>query len=299
MKVSVVICTRNRPAVTRECLASVFAQSQKPDEVIIVDASDVEDENLKHDLRIKYVRAKPGLSHQRNVGVGNCTGDLIFFLDDDTVLDGAFIEKIVKVFRKDKGLKVGGVMGDIVNAKVSGSLLKRLSYSLHLLIQRAFLLPTFGNGNFQLSGCPTYPYGSREIKRVEFLAGGITAYRRVVFNDFRFEEDAFSSDDDDFSYRVSRRYINVYTPYAKIIHNASPVARQNSFTRSRNYIESRYNVFQRNFPQDAKHKLAFSWSLAGDFLRRILSMDMQGLEGLIVGISNFGTLKLVKNEFVD
>lgn len=77
------------------------------------------------------------------------------------------------------------------------------------------------------------------------------------------------------------------------------MARQNSFTRSRNYIESRYNVFQRNFPQDAKHKLAFSWPLGGDFLRRILSIDKQGIEGLIIGINNFKALRLGKRALVD
>jgi len=40
MKVSVIICTKNRAQELTRCIKSVIAQSLSPDELIIVDASD-------------------------------------------------------------------------------------------------------------------------------------------------------------------------------------------------------------------------------------------------------------------
>lgn len=105
------------------CLKSLIAQSFPPDEVIIVDASDTEDAYLKineefpKDSRFKYLHTKPALTYQRNVGVGNSSGDIIFFFDDDTVLDKDFIKEITKVFESDPEEKIGGVMGNNVNEK--------------------------------------------------------------------------------------------------------------------------------------------------------------------------------------
>ena len=67
MKVSVVICTKNRVQELRQCLKSLIAQSFPPDEVIIVDASDTEDAYLKikeEFPRFKYLHTKPALTYQ-------------------------------------------------------------------------------------------------------------------------------------------------------------------------------------------------------------------------------------------
>jgi len=123
MKISVVICTKNRVQELMRRLKSLIAQSFPPDEVIIVDASDTEDAYLKikeefpKDSRFKYLHTKPALTYQRNVGVGNSSGDIIFFFDDDTVLDKDFIKEITKVFESDPAEKIGGVMGNNVNEK--------------------------------------------------------------------------------------------------------------------------------------------------------------------------------------
>jgi len=112
MKISVVIPTKNRAQEFVECIKSVIAQSLPPDELIIVDASDTEKAHLKikeqfpQDTRFKYIHTKPALTYQRNIGVRNSSSDIIFFLDDDMVLDKDFIKQIVKVFEKDSEKKL-------------------------------------------------------------------------------------------------------------------------------------------------------------------------------------------------
>jgi GT2 family glycosyltransferase len=290
MKISVIICTKNRVQELMGCIKSVIAQSLSPEELIIVDAGDTEEVYLKikeqfpKDSRFRYIHTfRSNLTVDRNAGVRNSSGDIIIFLDDDTVLDKDFIKEIVKVFGKDSEKKIGGVMGNIVNIQRSKSFKSRM----HSL-KRIFLLPTSGNGRFRASGCPTFIRGARELRNVEFLSGCCMAYRKEVFKNLKFDEDfpnAMFTDDEDFSYRVSRKYQNVYTPYAKIAHNPSPIGRASGYTRAKMTVEARYYLLKKNFPRTLKHTLAFWWSVVGYFIQAIATMDKESLKGLISGLA--------------
>lgn len=293
MKISVVIPTRNRPQELLECIRSIMVQSVFPDELIIVDTSDTENaySKIRSALpkeKLKYIHANLSITsadHQRNIGVGNSSGDIIFFLDDDMVLDKDFIKEIVKVFKGDSEKKIGGVMGNIVNVQRHSN----IKTNLLLLFQRIFLLTGFGDGRFRSSGCPTFVHGIAEIKNVEFLSGGLTAYRREVFKDFRFDEDfrnAMFTDDEDFSCRVSRKYQNVYTPYAKIVHNPSRIGRIDRRIKAKMTVEARYYLLKKNFSRTLKHTVAFWWSVIGYLLQAIMTGDRESIKGTIDGIHN-------------
>ena len=101
MDISIIICTKDRPDELSECVGSIQRQSVKPGEIIIVDASNSDEtKNLcqvwrnRDLLRIKYIRSKPHLTHQRNLGVASSVGKFIFFFDDDVVLDEGYLENI-------------------------------------------------------------------------------------------------------------------------------------------------------------------------------------------------------------
>jgi len=301
MRVSVVICTKDRVQELVDCVRSVLAQSVSPVEIIIVDASDKDEAYLKikekfpKDSRFKYIRStgSSGLSADRNKGVRNSSGDIILFLDDDTVLDKDFIKKIVEVFEKDSEKKIGGVMGNVVNADRPKNFWMKLRANLHLLITRIFLLPTPGDGRFRSSGCPSFFSGAEEIKNVEFLSGCCMAYRKEVFKDFKFDEDfpELYTDDEDFSRRVSLKYQNVYTTYAKLIHRLSMVGsasarRASEYTRAKKTVKSRYYLLKKNFPHTLKHTLAFWWSVVGYFIQAIMTLNKENVKGVINGVSD-------------
>jgi len=301
MKVSVIICTKDRVQELVDCVRSVFAQSVSPDEVIIVDASEKDEAYLKikeefpKNSRLKYIRStgSSGLSADRNKGVRNSSGDIILFLDDDTVLDKGFIKKIIEVFEKDSEKKIGGVMGNVVNADRPKNFWMQLRANLHLLITRIFLLPTTGDGKFRSSGCPSFITGAEEIKNVEFLSGCCMAYRKEVFKDLKFDENfpELYTDDEDFSRRVSLKYQNVYTPHAKLIHKLSPIGsasarRASQYIRSRKTVKSRYYLLKKNFPHTLKHTLAFWWSVVGLLVQAILTVNKENVKGVINGVSD-------------
>ncbi len=93
LRVSVIVTTRDRPAMLAEAVASVLAQVRPADELIVVDdgidnhkdtKAQREKKTTVHNLPIRCLRGPghgPGAA--RNVGLQAATGDLIAFLDDD------------------------------------------------------------------------------------------------------------------------------------------------------------------------------------------------------------------------
>ena len=88
MIITVIIPTYNRADCVGENLARLHAESDPPEQIIVVDAS------LDHDTErvaarfpgVIYLRNAGGrgnLPHSRNVGLRHATGEIIAFLDDD------------------------------------------------------------------------------------------------------------------------------------------------------------------------------------------------------------------------
>jgi glycosyltransferase involved in cell wall biosynthesis len=89
MEVSVIIPTYNRPDYLSSAIASVYAQSFKHFEIVVVDDASTEDArsivNRYNDGRIKYIvhEYREGEAGARNTGLANSHGQYIAFLDDD------------------------------------------------------------------------------------------------------------------------------------------------------------------------------------------------------------------------
>jgi GT2 family glycosyltransferase len=280
LSTSIVIVTKNRPGRIIRCIQSISAQTLLPDEVVIVDSSDTDElksrlEKFQGKPTIKYLHAKTNMTRARNLGILNSVGDVVIFLDDDVVLDRKYIEEIVRVFQNDPEKRVGGVTGNIL-CKNS------LRTSAMQVLGAVFFLPRYGNGKFQLSGQPTLAHGDK-IMKIEFLSGCNMAFRREVLREFKFDEKLNGTrcvDDVDISYRVSRKYENIYTPLAKLIHNGPPVRREEEYMRIRDTMRNYYYVFKKNFPQTPRYKFAFWWAVVGMFVAAMLKRSVEGLRGL-------------------
>lgn len=85
MKISVVIPAYNAAAYLPRCLKSVFAQTLKPEEVIVVDDGSTDNTAaLAAELGAKVVtRPNGGLSAARNTGIQNASCEWIALLDAD------------------------------------------------------------------------------------------------------------------------------------------------------------------------------------------------------------------------
>ena len=111
MKVSVVIITYNRSDSIKHCLDSMERQTVRPGEIIVVDSStDMETEKLtrERDVIYKHLRDRTYQPRARNIAVEMSQGDIIAFLDDDTVCVPGWLENIIQGYSFDNIVGVGG-----------------------------------------------------------------------------------------------------------------------------------------------------------------------------------------------
>ena len=110
MKVSVIITTCNRePEYLKKAIDSVFAQTYKNIEIIVVNdapgyVKQLEIEELINSYKrgIKYYinSEQMGANYSRNYGVSKSSGDILSFLDDDDYWDSNRIALMVNRFKE-------------------------------------------------------------------------------------------------------------------------------------------------------------------------------------------------------
>jgi len=107
MKVSVVIPVYNEKKRIKKCLDSLLSQSEKPDEIIVVD-------NNSTDSTVSIVRKykgvnlvhekKQGITPTRNKGFNTAKYDIIARCDADSVMPKDWIKKTKAAFKKYKNI---------------------------------------------------------------------------------------------------------------------------------------------------------------------------------------------------
>jgi O-antigen biosynthesis protein len=115
--ISVVVCTRDRPAQLEVCLGYLAKQDYPRFEVVVVDNVPAGDTVRKlveatdgGPVPFRYVaERRPGLSWARNTGVVAAMADLIAFLDDDDEPDSRWLAGIARGFAR--GDHIGCVTG--------------------------------------------------------------------------------------------------------------------------------------------------------------------------------------------
>ncbi len=124
-RVSVVLCTHNRPEGARRTVESLLALRHRDIEIIVVDNAPTDDstqvmvaELIERDARVRYVREpRQGLSRARNRGLREATGEIIAFTDDDVLVDQLWIHGLLRGFDSDP--EVACVTGLVASASLS------------------------------------------------------------------------------------------------------------------------------------------------------------------------------------
>lgn len=114
MKLSIVVCTRNRAASLQPTLDSIMSAARTatdtPVDLVIVDngSSDNTQAVLAAwaagvaDLAVRIaIEPRPGLSRARNAGVALARGDVVAFTDDDCTLTPNYIRDLVRHWHDD------------------------------------------------------------------------------------------------------------------------------------------------------------------------------------------------------
>ncbi|MTH17558.1 glycosyltransferase family 2 protein [Flavobacterium sp. LC2016-01] len=288
MKFSLIICTYMRPEPLLKLLQSIQIQSFYPDEILIIDGSlNNETQNILEKNQftgLKYFlvdNANRGLTKQRNFGIKNVnqSSEIVCFLDDDTVLEIDYFEKIIETYKIfPDALGVGGyICNEVKWEKTSEHYIpeinefyydgwKRKDGSRFVLRKKLNLdsncppgfLPNFSHGR-SVGFLPP----SNKIYKVEQLMGGVSSFRKSVFDRLSFStyfEGYGLYEDADFTIRVSKignLYLNTA---AKLDHFHAISGRPNQYKYGKMVVRNGWYVWRVKNP-DPSFKDHFKWNV--------------------------------------
>lgn len=112
-RVSVVVCTRDRPTALTRCLRAIRALDAQPGEVIVVDNAPRDDatREVAEAAGVRYVREpRPGLSRARNAGIAHARGEIVAFTDDDATVHPSWLTRLVPPFAAPDVASVTGLV---------------------------------------------------------------------------------------------------------------------------------------------------------------------------------------------
>jgi glycosyltransferase involved in cell wall biosynthesis len=170
--VSVVICTRFRPAVLRSCLRAIAELNQRPDELIVVDNStgDKGTEELAREFSAIYlIEPEVGLSRARNCGLRASKSQIVAYLDDDALPEKYWLEQIIQPFSDSRVAVVTGAV--FVPDLARNSVRRSQQMFLDMTDDRWFEIAAFGglgigtNMALRKSACGTPDFFDERLGR--------------------------------------------------------------------------------------------------------------------------------------
>ncbi len=288
-----IICTRNRLEDVLTFLPTLIAQTESVTELIFVDSSTekLEDISVFQQLfnadkfpqtRLLYLHTQPGLTFQRNRGIEQATGDIIFFFDDDVTLENNYLETMRQAYEKNPDF--AGGMGTVTNLKPYG-------FNLYRIFRLLFLLDrNHASGDFTLSGMPTHTYGNSNFSHVQVLGGCCMSFRSWALQEQKFDENLRFygyMEDCDISKRLADNYTLFFQPAAKLAHHESPLNRDRLKHNRAMYIANYSYLFFKNFYPQAPWKILFYyWTICGLLLEGVLRVDKQVFFGYLRGLQH-------------
>lgn len=315
--ISVIICTRDRPSDLNELLVTVCNQDYPPFEVIIVDDSrkSFTENIVQHfysklqplNCQLKYVHGSgDGLPAARNLGINLSTGDVVLFLDDDTLINTDVLRVVAVFFNENPN--VLGVQPKVVRAVKKAS---NLSYvKFQNIMYKALMVTCQEENKFQVrrSGATISPNRLTKVVAIQRLNGCCFSFRRRVFDEFCFDVNLKRwglLEDLDFSFRVYKKYPgSLFTlPLAVVIHKTSEEARlPNRTIVGMITVYWFYIFFKDVYEGSILNLIAFFWGLTGSFFvflgklffkknrKRELMAMFYLLRSYLIAIKNLGNI---------
>jgi glycosyltransferase involved in cell wall biosynthesis len=286
MSFSVIIATLGRPEILRRTIESVARANPSPRELIVVDGDQGRSSEPatrgSFGFPIVYITAARGLPKQRNAGIDRAAGDVLVFVDDDVEIPTNTFAVLGRVFT-DRS-----VLG--ATARILEPHSDRIGKK-HSPVRR--LLPGGGEeGRFTRFGYPRRLIDLETERDIDFMHGSFMAIRTDVARDVRFDERLPGyalAEDEDFSYRVSRRGRIRFVPELHVLHAKEGHGSRDARAFGRTVVVNRAYLFRKNFRGGGLARLQFTMLILLFMAHRLVNREWGELRGLVEG--SFASLR--------
>lgn len=233
MKVSVIVCTKNREEHLDSCLSNIVRTGYPYDEILVIDngSDDLarkKNEQLAARAGAKYYyEAKTGLSCARNRGIKEATGDIIVYSDDDFIVDKEWLTYLIENYREQRVACCTGRM--LSNRADQESRVfeeamsfdrgeRRRVFSRKDISLRSIVRTIPAVGNKRLLDRTPVPWS---------IGRGFCSFRKAIFDEIGYFDERLGAgtptlggEEIDMFYRVLKGgHLIVYEPRAVIYHN--------------------------------------------------------------------------------
>ena len=277
--ISIIIPTRNRINTLKECLIEINNSTIKPKEIIIVDQSDIKiklediDEINLENITIIYQKF-PSLTKARNSGLKRACGDIIVFMDDDTILNKYSLDNLLRTFEMDENIKL------VTSIDTNSNINKKYPDILGLIFGRKKMSK---KGGYVCKGAMLGRYNNNninvDISETEWAMGYFFAICSDVVKKYKlkFDENLISyayPEDLDFTYNYYKKVIKdkgkcVINKNIYVNHLGSKEYRIESNKALNMYVINRIYLSYKYF-ESPIYRIMVVWSDLGEVIRRML-----------------------------
>ncbi|MBT8375891.1 MAG: glycosyltransferase [Bacteroidia bacterium] len=281
---SLIVCTYMRSRALLNLLETVEKQTLYPDEILVIDASEntetelmLQNNSFKQLRYYKVEKKHKGLTKQRNFGIQEVAEniDVVCFLDDDILLNTTYFEELINTYKiKSDALAVGGYITNEVQWEKTHDAdtpkrnefyidgYKRKDSQRFVIRKYLGLQPNVPPGYspaFSHARSIGFLPPSGKIYPVELFMGGVSSYRKEVFQNIQFSEYLMGYglyEDADFCLRLSKTgklYVNTA---AQCEHHHEASGRPNYYKYGKMVVENGWYIWRTKCPHpDLKIKM--------------------------------------------
>lgn len=220
--VSVFILNWNRLSETIRAIKSAQDQTYSNIEIIVVDNGSTEENTISTLSQIKEIKLitldkNYGCPGGRNKGIPYCTGDFIFFCDNDGVLHEKAVENAVNIITSDP--KIAIITGKVLDFTDASEIDTKL------------------------------PILSKPYREIGLFQGGISLHRKEIYEEISYYPDdyMYGGEETFLSLKVLNANLKILKSEDVILwHKRSPIARninKDTVSQWRNTFMNAYQLF--------------------------------------------------------
>lgn len=283
IKISVIIPVYNSESTIIRCLTSIMNQTYENFEIIIIDdgSSDnsmrIIEKKYDNEKKIKIIKTdNHGVSHARNIGLDNMTGDYVVFVDSDDYIGTNMFYTLIEYVNK---YKVDMVLYDSIFENSSGEFIKIVEKNItpNRILNKKEIVNNvlswmYGNTDKELINNAKKNY--KDLYMDCYNAPWQAMYKKSLIEDLRFDERLNIYEDLLFNVQIITKCNSLVYIDSALYHYVCNSSGSLATMYHSNYIEMKlllYDIMKKNI-SESNLPICFNVYLNNRIVSEILSV---------------------------